>query len=101
MKGKCSLQANQRRKLVIKEINEQGKVEIDQLAEQLQVSAMTIRRDLTLLEEDGRLIRTMGGAVLQNHSSMKPLSVQKKLTISNVKNKSQKRRFNLLKVSKP
>lgn len=64
MKGECSLQANQRRKLVIKEINEQGKVEIDQLAEQLQVSAMTIRRDLTLLEEDGRLIRTMGGAVL-------------------------------------
>lgn len=58
------MQANQRRKLVIKEISERGKVEIDQLAEQLQVSAMTIRRDLTLLEEDGRLIRTMGGAVL-------------------------------------
>lgn len=58
------MQAQQRRNLVMKEMNKQGKVEIDQLAEQLQVSAMTIRRDLTLLEENGKLIRTIGGAVL-------------------------------------
>lgn len=58
------MQAQQRRKLVMKTINKQGKVEIDKLASHLQVSEMTIRRDLTLLEDDGQLIRTIGGAVL-------------------------------------
>jgi len=58
------LQAHQRRKIVMGQINRQGKVEIDKLAEELHVSEMTIRRDLALLEDEGQLIRTLGGAVL-------------------------------------
>ena len=34
------------------------------LTERLEVSEVTIRKDLTLLEEQGRLLRTHGGAVL-------------------------------------
>lgn len=55
--------ADERRQIVVKEIHKYGKVEIDQLADQLKVSPMTIRRDLALLEEEGKLIRSFGGAV--------------------------------------
>lgn len=62
--GGGNVLANKRRNFVIEKINKHGKVEIDQLAEQLDVSPMTIRRDLALLEEAGQLIRSFGGAVL-------------------------------------
>ncbi|MFD1362063.1 DeoR/GlpR family DNA-binding transcription regulator [Lentibacillus salinarum] len=55
---------NKRRDLVMKAIQEDGKVEINKLSDELNVSPMTIRRDLVQLEEDGKLIRTHGGAVL-------------------------------------
>lgn len=48
----------------MKAVQEDGKVEINQLSDELSVSPMTIRRDLVQLEEDGKLIRTHGGAVL-------------------------------------
>ncbi|MFD0443169.1 MULTISPECIES: DeoR/GlpR family DNA-binding transcription regulator [Streptomyces violaceusniger group] len=41
-----------------------GVASVRGLAEQLQVSESTIRRDLTLLDRDGELIRTYGGAAL-------------------------------------
>ncbi|MDP4085294.1 MAG: DeoR/GlpR family DNA-binding transcription regulator [Bacillota bacterium] len=40
-----------------------GKVDIEELSETLQVSAMTIRRDLSELEKEGKAIRTHGGAI--------------------------------------
>lgn len=61
--GGGDITANKRRQVVVEEINKHGKVEIDQLADQLNVSQMTIRRDLALLEEKGKLIRSFGGAV--------------------------------------
>lgn len=59
-----NMQPSNRRDLVIEIIQREGKVEINKLSEDLDVSPMTIRRDLVLLEEDGKLIRTHGGAVL-------------------------------------
>ncbi|MBM0064155.1 DeoR/GlpR family DNA-binding transcription regulator [Alkalicoccobacillus gibsonii] len=53
-----------RRNQIQQIVEENGKVEIDQLTEALQVSHMTVRRDLALLEEEQKLIRTHGGAVL-------------------------------------
>ncbi|MBI3118563.1 MAG: DeoR/GlpR transcriptional regulator, partial [Candidatus Hydrogenedentes bacterium] len=41
---------------------------VQRLADQLQVSTMTIRRDLALLESNGRLSRTHGGAMLTKPS---------------------------------
>lgn len=40
-----------------------GRVEVSDLAERLNVSEETIRRDLRVLESDGRLLRAHGGAV--------------------------------------
>ncbi|MFE1245849.1 DeoR/GlpR family DNA-binding transcription regulator [Fictibacillus sp. NPDC058756] len=55
------------RKLVIMKILERDrKVQIDQLVHELQVSSMTIRRDLGQLEDEGKLIRTHGGAIAVN-----------------------------------
>lgn len=41
----------------------EGKVEIIQLSETLEVTPMTIRRDFDVLEKQNKLIRTHGGAV--------------------------------------
>lgn len=68
-----------RRKWMIEQLEDQGKVEVDSLAEELNVSAMTIRRDLDLLETEGLLIRTHGGAVLPQPIS-KEASFQEKET---------------------
>ena len=44
-------------------IDRDSAVKVDELARELQVSAITIRRDLKTLEEQGKLTRTYGGAV--------------------------------------
>lgn len=41
-----------------------GECSVDELARELGVSGMTVRRDLQSLAEDGRVIRTHGGATL-------------------------------------
>jgi len=52
------------RQLIIQElVKQQQTVRVDDLAEKLEVSANTIRRDLTMLEKQGVLKRTQGGAV--------------------------------------
>ncbi|MET3696477.1 DeoR family transcriptional regulator [Bacillus oleivorans] len=58
------MQPSVRRDWVLKKVQDEGKVEIEQLSEELNVSPMTIRRDLAQLEEEGHVIRVHGGAVL-------------------------------------
>lgn len=53
----------ERRQLILKQIRQEGKATIDQLSEKLNVSGMTIRRDLAQLEEEGKVVRTHGGAM--------------------------------------
>lgn len=54
----------ERRNHILNELQTKGKIEIEILAAELNVSPMTIRRDLALLEEQGLAHRTHGGAVL-------------------------------------
>jgi DeoR/GlpR family transcriptional regulator of sugar metabolism len=54
---------NERRRWIELEIINQGKVDIEKLSKQLNVSTMTIRRDLAKLEEEGKIVRTHGGAI--------------------------------------
>jgi DeoR/GlpR family transcriptional regulator of sugar metabolism len=44
-------------------IQDRGRVSVAELSEQFSVSAVTIRNDLATLEQQGRLLRTHGGAV--------------------------------------
>lgn len=63
---------NDRQEKIIKLLNEKGEIQISELKERFtQVSTMTLRRDLNLLESNGLLIRTHGGAV-----SMKKLTTE-------------------------
>ncbi|SEA68459.1 DeoR/GlpR family DNA-binding transcription regulator [Alkalimonas amylolytica] len=54
----------QRRHLIMAELQQHGEVSVEQLAERFQTSEVTIRKDLTVLEEAGLLLRRYGGAVL-------------------------------------
>ncbi len=47
-------------------LKDKGSVSVDELAEALDVSAVTIRRDLDVLDQRGFLVRTHGGALPMN-----------------------------------
>ncbi|MEP0764386.1 MAG: DeoR/GlpR transcriptional regulator, partial [Chloroflexota bacterium] len=56
--------AEERRRAILEQLRQHGRVSVPDLAAQLRVSAVTIRSDLSALEETGVLERTYGGAVL-------------------------------------
>jgi DeoR family L-fucose operon activator len=55
---------NERHNEIIKILNNLKTVSVQVLTERLQVSEVTIRKDLSFLESQGKLLRTHGGAVL-------------------------------------
>lgn len=55
--------ADQRRRQILNILQTDGYVEVTGLAEMLEVSLATVRRDLLTLENDGLLVRTHGGAI--------------------------------------
>lgn len=64
--------SNERHKIILQLINEHGAVTITELCERLQVSDMTIRRDLSALEGADLLRRIHGGAVSIRGRSYEP-----------------------------
>src|ERR1700724_3427597 len=56
--------ANERRRLILERVAELQSIEAQALADELRVSAMTIRRDIKRLEQDGFLRQTYGGATV-------------------------------------
>ena len=61
MKASRSI-VNSRRERILETVRSEGDVTVSTLAEQLQVSPLTIRRDLQYLEEHKLLERFYGGA---------------------------------------
>ena len=57
--------AADRRRRILDRVAEQQSIEAQALADELGVSAMTIRRDIKRLEQDGFLRQTYGGATVQ------------------------------------
>ncbi len=55
--------SRERRGMILTRLKESGSLQVTELSEELQVSKMTIHRDLALLEEKGALRRIHGGAV--------------------------------------
>jgi DeoR family fructose operon transcriptional repressor len=55
--------SDERRAALINQLRESGYVQAAQMAQKLQVSTATIRRDLAELEQEGFCTRTHGGAV--------------------------------------
>jgi len=57
---------SERHELILKQLRDQGHVSVSELSEQLDVSEVTIRKDLNALEQRHLLYRTHGGATLSN-----------------------------------
>ncbi len=55
-----------RHNLIIKKVKDKGQVSVIELSEELEVSEVTIRKDLKVLEEKNLLYRIHGGAALEN-----------------------------------
>ena len=75
-------QTLQRRHQIVTLLQQQGEVQVEQLARQLATSEVTIRKDLKALESSGVLLRRYGGAVPmpdeQPRTLISEVSVRKK-----------------------
>lgn len=56
--------AEERRNLILTQLQKQKRLTVKELAQSLNVSEATLRTDLNIMEEEGLLTRTHGGAVL-------------------------------------
>ncbi|MCC3145914.1 DeoR/GlpR family DNA-binding transcription regulator [Halanaerobium sp. Z-7514] len=64
--------AEERRKEIIKTLENSKRASVNELSEEFDVSRATIRRDLSELEKNGFLRRTHGGAILSASSKLEP-----------------------------
>lgn len=77
--------AEERSKKIISTIKSKGTVRVDELAKELDVSLMTVRRDLEKLQNEGIIERCHGGAILRKEVSYKEkrtLQIDKKIKIA-------------------
>ena len=56
----------QRRDFIYRYVHEKNAASFNELAELMSVSHMTVRRDIQLLEEEGKVIAINGGVKLNN-----------------------------------
>ena len=65
----------ERHQSILQLLQEKGRVDIQELSDLLQVSGVTIRKDLKMLEERNLLFRTKGGGSINNpYASEKPIN---------------------------
>ena len=80
----------ERKRLILAEVNEKKSVTVADLMNLLGVSESTARRDIVTLSREGRLVKVHGGAVaLENPPTLEELSIMAKETI----NKDEKLRI--------
>lgn len=73
----------QRFEEILKLLEQKGTVTVQELKELLDASESTIRRDLTTLHENGRLIKVFGGAVaLEAHMHTKDVQVSDRTNVN-------------------
>lgn len=69
--------AEERKRRIVKLVNETGSVRVNKLAERFDVSKPTIRRDLRELENENLVIRSHGGAIQIESSKYEPTFTEK------------------------
>jgi DeoR family transcriptional regulator, aga operon transcriptional repressor len=77
-----------RHQIILQKLQENGKVDIQVLSDQLQVSGVTIRKDLKLLEEKNLLYRTKGGGSINN-----PYAIERPINEKEYINADQKKKI--------
>jgi DeoR/GlpR family transcriptional regulator of sugar metabolism len=66
--------ARERQDQIARIVEERGRARVVDLAEHFGVSAVTIRKDMLVLEEERRVVRTHGGAIAVTHGSRPELA---------------------------
>ena len=79
-----------RRSKITELVRQQGAVRVGDLAEEFQVSEVTIRNDLEQLEKEGQLVRDRGGAIA---GSVTPITSLARLDQRATLNQDEKRRI--------
>lgn len=73
----------ERKRFIIEKLNSSRQVEVIDIMDAFQVSAITARRDLMQLEKEGLLVRTHGGAIRhQNNVKRKVFSYDQKAVLN-------------------
>lgn len=62
--------AAERRKIILEKVHEEKKVIVSELSKEFEVSEETIRRDLEKLADEGHVIKSYGGAVINEIGSI-------------------------------
>jgi Transcriptional regulators of sugar metabolism len=78
----------ERHQLILQKLQDHGRVDIQELSEELQVSGVTIRKDLKLLEEKNLLFRTKGGGSISN-----PYAIERTINEKEYINSDQKKKI--------
>jgi DeoR family transcriptional regulator of aga operon len=78
----------ERHQLILQKLQDTGRVDIQDLSDELQVSGVTIRKDLKLLEEKNLLFRTKGGGSINN-----PYAVERTINEKEYMNADQKKKI--------
>ena len=64
-----------RHQYILQKLHENGRVDIQELSDEIQVSGVTIRKDLKMLEDRNLLFRTRGGgSVINPYAGEKPIN---------------------------
>ena len=75
--------AAERRGLILEKLHEEKSVVVSELSREFEVSEETIRRDLEKLSEEGQVVKSYGGAVINENTSIDmPFNVRKKKNIA-------------------
>src|SRR5690606_38080782 len=77
----------ERHQFILKELQENGRVTIPKLINEMNVSGVTIRKDLKLLEEKKLLFRTRGGCSMTNPYAIERPIIEKEFIKSDEKKK--------------
>src|SRR6478735_5900954 len=76
----------ERHEFILHRLHEIGKLDITDLASEMKVSGVTIRKDLKLLEEKNLLFRTKGGASAKNpYANEKPINEKEFINVEQKK----------------
>lgn len=67
-----------RRQQILQKLKQQGRITVQEIIETMGCSEATARRDLDVLERQGELVRTIGGALFEGPSPMKEIPFAEK-----------------------
>ncbi|TZF82737.1 DeoR/GlpR transcriptional regulator [Pedobacter sp. BS3] len=76
-----------RHQLILKKLQQEGRVNIQELSESMKVSGVTIRKDLKVLEDKNLLFRTRGGGSINNPYAIERTINEKELINAEEKQK--------------